>query len=147
MPKLLFVCLGNICRSPAADGVATALSRKLGLNWQIESAGTGAWHAGAPPDPRMVAAAAQRGLDLSGLRARQAVARDFLDVDHIFAMDRQNLADLRQIQPPGAPARLQLFLSEGDVPDPYYGGDQGFEQVLDLIESRMPQLFDSIQRG
>lgn len=95
----------------------------------------------------MVAAAARRGLDLSGLRARQAIAEDFLSFDHVFAMDRRNLTDLRQIQPPAAPAQLNLFLAEGDIPDPYYGGDQGFEQVLNQIETRMNVLLESIQRG
>lgn len=147
MQKFLFVCLGNICRSPAADGVARAWVARQNLNWQIDSAGTGAWHAGAPPDARMVAAAARRGLDLTDLRARQAVAEDFQTFDHVFAMDRQNLADLRQIQPPAAPGRLDLFLADGDIPDPYYGGDQGFEQVLDQIEARMNVLLESIRRG
>lgn len=147
MQRLLFVCLGNICRSPAADGIARSLAAARGLDWQIDSAGTGAWHIGNPPDNRMVAAAAARGLDLSPLRARQAEPDDFLRFDHIFAMDEHNLADLEQIQPENARATLHLFLSRGNVPDPYYGGDDGFEHVLDLITDRMQTLFNHLIAG
>ncbi len=144
MPRLLFVCLGNICRSPAADGIARALVADRGLDWRIDSAGTGAWHAGNPPDPRMIEAAATRGIDLTPLRARQAEPDDFLRFDHIFAMDRSNLADLQDIRPAGATATLSLFLKTEDVPDPYYGGPDGFEQVLDLITKRMDELFETL---
>lgn len=118
--------------------------RKHGLDWRIDSAGTGAWHAGNPPDPRMIEAAANRGIDLTPLRARQAEPDDFLHFDHIFAMDRSNLADLTAMQPHNGRARLSLFLAEGEIPDPYYGGPDGFERVLDLIEARMEILFRTL---
>ena len=144
MPRLLFVCLGNICRSPTADGVARRLADQRGLDWVIDSAGTGAWHVGNPPDPRMTAAAAKRGIDLAPLRARQAQAEDFLRFDHIFAMDQSNLADLERLCPSQATASLNLFLQDAEVPDPYYGGADGFEHVLDLISERMETLFETL---
>lgn len=144
MKSLLFVCLGNICRSPAADGIAKALANARGLDWQIDSAGTGGWHAGDPPDPRMIEAAAAREIDLSPLRARQAVARDFTRFDHVYAMDRSNFANLTAIRPSDASASLDLFLGHAEVPDPYYGGLDGFDRVLDLISARMEILFDQL---
>ena len=147
MPSLLFVCLGNICRSPAADGIARALAAERGLNWRIDSAGTGAWHIGKMPDARMMSAAAARGIDLSPLRARQAEPDDFRRFDHIFAMDHSNLADLEQIRPVEATANLELFLAQGEVPDPYYGGADGFDQVLDLVSARMETLFTRLQQS
>lgn len=111
------------------------------LDWLIDSAGTGAWHVGEPPDPRMVSTASSRGIDLSPLRARQAVPDDFRRFDHIFAMDQQNYHDLQSIRPADAQASLHLFLGERDVPDPYYGGSDGFERVLDLVETRMKTVF------
>lgn len=146
MPRLLFVCLGNICRSPTADGVARRLADQRGLDWVIDSAGTGAWHVGNPPDPRMAAAAAKRGIDLAPLRARQAKAEDFLRFDHIFAMDWNNLADLERLRPSKATASLNLFLQDAEVPDPYYGGADGFEHVLDLISERMETLFETLAK-
>lgn len=92
-------------------------------------------------------AAAERGVDLSPLRARQAEPDDFLRFDHVFAMDRSNFADLDLIRPPEAPATLRLFLGDGDVPDPYYGGDDGFEHVLDLISARLEFLFETLKQG
>ena len=145
--RLLFVCLGNICRSPAADGIARAMVAQQGLDWRIDSAGTGAWHIGNPPDNRMMMAAAGRGIDLSPLRARQAEPDDFVHFDHIFAMDRSNYADLDQIRPPDAPAHLHLFLERDDVPDPYYGGDDGFEHVPDLISARLETLFETLKQA
>jgi protein-tyrosine phosphatase len=144
--RLLFVCLGNICRSPAADGIARHLIAERGLDWTIESAGTGAWHAGNPPDPRMIEAAAARGIDLRPLRARQAIAADFHAFDHIFAMDRQNHQDLAAIRPADASADLHLFLETQDVPDPYYGGPDGFEAVLDMIETRMLSVIETLSK-
>jgi len=146
MPRLLFVCLGNICRSPTADGVARRLVRQRDLDWVIDSAGTGAWHVGNPPDPRMTAAAAKRGIDLAPLRARQAQAEDFLRFYHIFAMDHSNLADLERLRPSRATASLNLFLNNAEVPDPYYGGADGFEHVLDLISERMKTLFETLAK-
>ncbi len=141
--KVLFVCLGNICRSPTADGVFRKLVADAGLQdlIEIDSAGTAAWHIGKSPDPRTQEAAASRGYDLSELRARQAVVEDFYEYDHILAMDLSNLENLQQIQPADATARLGLFLDYApqlgikEVPDPYYGGADGFEQVLDLVEA------------
>jgi len=145
-PRLLFVCLGNICRSPAADGIARSMAAFQRLDWQIDSAGTGAWHFGSPPDARMTAAAARRGIDLHDLRARQVVPEDFLRFDFVFAMDRANLARLEEIKPSDATAALQLFLGDGEVPDPYYGGEGGFDHVLDLIENRMHELFETVRQ-
>ena len=141
--KVLFVCLGNICRSPTAHGVFEKMVTQLGLQDQIEidSCGTGDWHIGGSPDPRASAEAKGRGYDLSHLRARQVVSQDFEQFDYILAMDRQNLADLRAMSPQDYVGRLDLFLNYAsdtelmEVPDPYYGGDQGFALVLDLIES------------
>lgn len=141
--RVLFVCLGNICRSPTAHGVFEAQVRAAGLAGRIsvDSAGTAGWHVGRPPDVRTQRAAAQRGYDLSRLRARQVSPGDFRTFDYVLAMDGENLATLRALRPGDSAARLQLFLdyaqgvAERDVPDPYYGGTAGFERVLDLVES------------
>lgn len=140
--RVLFVCLGNICRSPTAHGVFAYLVRQQKLEQliSIDSAGTGEWHIGKTPDKRSSAAALQRGYDLSVLRARQVNAADFQRFDYILAMDRQNLRDLQQVQPVNFAGELALFLSYGDsgeleVPDPYYGNGEGFERVLDLVEN------------
>jgi protein-tyrosine phosphatase len=143
--RLLFVCLGNICRSPAADGIARRLVRDRGLDWTIDSAGTGAWHVGSKPDSRMIAAARHRGIDLSPLRARQALPEDFYRFDHIFAMDHSNHADLADIRPEDATATLDLFLENAQIPDPYYGGDDGFDQVLDMLETGMEIVFQKLK--
>jgi protein-tyrosine phosphatase len=134
--SVLLVCLGNICRSPTAEAV---LRRKLdaaGLAGRIDvdSAGTGAWHVGDPPDARSQRHAAKRGYDLSSLRARRIEDRDFERFDLILAMDDANLVDLEQWRPVGGRARLQLFASS-PVPDPYAGGPEAFEHVLDVIEA------------
>ncbi|MBF9030198.1 low molecular weight phosphotyrosine protein phosphatase [Rhodobacterales bacterium HKCCE3408] len=127
--RILVVCLGNICRSPAAEAV---LRDRLPAA-EIDSAGTGNWHVGKPPHPPMIAAARARGYDLSQLRARQVRPDDFHDFDLILAMDRDNLADLQAIRPAGARAELRLFRDGGEVPDPYFSGD--FDGALDLIEA------------
>ncbi|ANI59039.1 protein-tyrosine phosphatase [Pseudomonas sp. PvR086] len=139
--RVLFVCLGNICRSPTAEGVLRHKLREAGLADQVEvaSAGTGDWHVGKAPDKRSQAAAKLRGYDLSAQRAQQVTRADFATYDLILAMDNSNLRHLKTMQPAKGKAELDLFLrryqSEVDeVPDPYYDGDQGFEQVLDLIE-------------
>jgi protein-tyrosine phosphatase len=136
--------MGNICRSPAAEGMFRHLLRQEAPKWleriEIDSAGTHGYHTGRPPDPRMVAAALARGIDLSGLRARLVQAEDFATFTHILAMDRANLAHLQTIQPHGTTAIPELLLAPLDdgrlqeVPDPYYGGPQGFDRVLDLLE-------------
>lgn len=140
--SVLFVCLGNICRSPTADGVFQGLVSQAGLATKIkvDSAGTAAWHIGKQPDPRSQKAAANRGYDLSRLQARQVNADDFNRFDLILAMDQANYNDLMLLQPLHSKAHLALFLTYApdlgvtEVPDPYYGGADGFEQVLDLVE-------------
>lgn len=139
--SVLFVCLGNICRSPTAHGVLLHKLTERGLAAQVrvDSAGTGGWHAGEPPDRRTRRHAAARGYDLSELRARQVTPADFARFSHILAMDRANLDDLETMKPAGFAGELGLFLTYGtrgvlEVPDPYYGGVQGFEDVLDLVE-------------
>jgi protein-tyrosine phosphatase len=132
-PSVLFVCLGNICRSPLAEGAMRAAADQAGLAVRIDSAGTGAWHSGEPPDPRAQEVAARDGVDISSLRARQVTARDFREFDHIIAMDLSNLANLRKLAPVDGRARLSLMLDhvpgqEGrPVADPYYGEDSGFD--------------------
>jgi protein-tyrosine phosphatase len=147
-----FVCLGNICRSPAAEGVMRHMLREAGLEGEIEvdSAGTGDWHVGEPPDRRMLQAARARGYDLSRLRARQLVEADFDRFDLLLAMDHSNLAHLRGFRPDGARAELDLLLqryrlSMDQVPDPYYGDQQGFEQVLDLLEQGCGRLLAELR--
>ena len=144
--RLLFVCLGNICRSPTAEAVAAALAPRHGLSLTVDSAGTGDWHLGQPPDPRMQAAARDAGYDLSGLRARQIDVADFLYFDLIVAMDRRNLADIEALRrDAGAPARLlRPFGPDGgsDVPDPYLEG--GFPETVALIERAVDGLLARI---
>jgi protein-tyrosine phosphatase len=154
--RLLFVCMGNICRSPTAEGVMRHLLREEGLEDEvtIDSAGTGAWHVGNPPDRRATAAAAARGIVLEGA-ARQVRPSDFDDYDLLLVADRENLADLRAIAPDEeARAKVRLLrefdpASGGapdlDVPDPYYGGPDGFEDVLDLVEAACRGLLAEIR--
>jgi protein-tyrosine phosphatase len=155
--RLLFVCMGNICRSPTAEGVMRGLLRERGLEdaVAVDSAGTGGWHVGAPPDARATAAARARGVTLAGA-ARQVAHTDFADYDLILAADRRNLRELQALLPAGARAKLHLLrefdpASAGapdlDVPDPYYGGDDGFEHVLDLVEAACRGLLDRLQAG
>jgi len=140
--RILFVCAGNICRSPTAEAVFRHLLAREApeLDVEVQSAGIGSWHIGSPPDARTQAAARRRGYDMSEQRARQVVREDFALFDLILAMDLENLAHLRRRAPAEAQERVRLFLDfiEGgefdEVPDPYYGGDAGFEQVLDLVE-------------
>jgi len=140
--KVLFVCTGNICRSPTAEGVARGLATKQGVEHLFEfgSAATHGYHVGDPPDPRTVAAALRRGYDLAPLRARRVTEFDFIRFDYVLAMDREHLELLQRACPRPHQQKLGLFLEfgerfgEDEVPDPYYGGVQGFEHVLDLIE-------------
>ncbi len=131
-PSILFVCLGNICRSPLADGALRHRVRQQGLGWTVDSAGTGGWHKGEPPDARAIAVARAHGVDIAGLRARQVQAQDFDRFDLILAMDHDNLAGLARLAPMGSPAELCLALDlvagrQGQaVADPYYGDDAGF---------------------
>jgi protein-tyrosine phosphatase len=154
--RLLFVCLGNICRSPTAEGAMRTLVREAGLEDQIEldSAGTGGWHVGSAPDERATAAAAGRGVVLEGA-ARRVRLEDFDDFDLILAMDSANLSDLRQLAPDGERrAKVHLLRefdqpSDGtddlDVPDPYYGDDDGFERVLDHVQAACAGLLAQIR--
>ncbi|CAE6910510.1 low molecular weight protein-tyrosine-phosphatase [Ectopseudomonas khazarica] len=150
--KVLFVCLGNICRSPTAEGVFRHKLRAAGLEGQVQvdSAGTGDWHVGKAPDSRTRQAAQRRGYDLSAQRARQVEVADFQRFDLILAMDQSNLRNLQALRPAGARADLDLYLRRFDlaldeVPDPYYGGEDGFEQVLDLIEQASDALLIEIR--
>lgn len=151
--RVLFVCLGNICRSPTAEGVFRHKVREAGLEDRIEidSAGTGDWHVGKAPDARTRAAALRRGYDLSSLRARQVGAADFSRHDLILAMDHANLKDLQRLRGGASGAELDLFLRRyelevDEVPDPYYGGEDGFEQVLDLVERACDGLLMEVKR-
>jgi protein-tyrosine phosphatase len=145
--RILFVCMGNICRSPTAEGVMRHLLAERGLQDEIhvESAGTGGWHAGAPPDARSARAAAARGITVDGA-ARQVTRADFEDFDLLVAMDRDNLRDLFAIAPPGTEHKVRMLLAGNrDVPDPYYGGPRWFENVLDLVEAACAQLLDELR--
>jgi protein-tyrosine phosphatase len=152
--SVLFVCLGNICRSPTAEGVFRKLVGDAGLHEliRIDSAGTAGYHEGHPPDARATAAAAARGFELAGIRARRIAAEDFESFDFILAMDEENLMDLRRAAPDNARAELRLLLefaagcSETAVPDPYYGGRNGFEQVLDLVTEACAGLLEELRR-
>lgn len=153
MKRVLFVCLGNICRSPTAEGVFQQAVVRAGLDGRvtIDSCGVGDWHVGKAPDPRSQAAARQRGIEIGHLRARQLKASDFHEFDYVLGMDRENLAAMRALQPANSQAQVGLLLDyaglpQSDVPDPYYGGDDGFEQVLDLIERASQGLLDELQR-
>jgi len=154
--SVLFVCLGNICRSPTAHGVFQSMVNAQGLTDKIyiDSAGTGDWHLGRAPDRRAQQQALERGYDLSDLRARLATAEDFYRFDYILAMDRDNFNNLKAIQPHNTDCQLSLFLefcqnpsySEyQEVPDPYYGGDSGFSFVLDLVEDASAGLLEQVK--
>lgn len=144
--------MGNICRSPTAEGVFRHQVSEAGQTdlVVIDSAGTHNYHIGSPPDKRAQQAALQRGYDLSGLRGRQVGAKDFYEFDYILPMDRENLANLSQICPPQEQHKLKLFMefsrgySEREVPDPYYGGNQGFENVLNMVEDAGLGLLEEI---
>ena len=152
---MLFVCLGNICRSPTAEGVLRhlAASEAPELALDIDSAGTADYHIGAPPDLRSQRAALRRGIDISGLRARQVTAADFDRFDLILAMDAENLRELQALKPRGSRAVVKLFLEYApqtkvrSVPDPYYGGDSDFERVLDLTTAASRGLLAALKEG
>jgi protein-tyrosine phosphatase len=152
--KVLFVCMGNICRSPTAEAVFRHYVDNAGLSEKIliDSAGTHDYHVGDKPDSRAQRAAQQRGYDMSKLRGRQVEEEDFRRFDYVLAMDRANLGMLQRISPPDSVTRARLFLefarhhSEREVPDPYYGGGDGFERVLDMVEDAAQGLLEEIRQ-
>ena len=153
MVRVLFVCMGNICRSPTAQGVFTKVVQEHGLEEviSVDSAGTHDYHIGKPPDERAREAAEGREVDLSALRARQVDVADFARFDYILAMDRDNLGILQALCPDDPNGKVRLFMdfapevSEREVPDPYWGGQRGFERVLDMVEAASRGLLDHIQ--
>ncbi|WP_394888238.1 low molecular weight protein-tyrosine-phosphatase [Mesorhizobium sp. AaZ16] len=152
--SILFVCLGNICRSPLAEGVFRAVVAARGAEnaYLIDSAGTGGWHHGSAPDPRSIAIAASHGIDISAQQARKIVPEDFHRFDLILGMDRSNVEDLEALAPADAKARVLLFLdfaegASGEVPDPYYGGVDGFSAVYRMVRQASERLADRLERG
>lgn len=152
--KVLFVCMGNICRSPTAHGVFRGLVEREGLAdvIEVDSAGTHAYHVGEPPDRRARETANRRGIDLGDLRARQALPEDFEYYDYVLAMDRDNYHGLSAICPAGQERKIGLLMDYAEelrireVPDPYYGGNRGFEQVFDMVEAAAVGLLEDIRR-
>jgi protein-tyrosine phosphatase len=153
--RVLMVCLGNICRSPTAEAMLRLKVHEAGLDGRIEvdSAGTADYHVDSPPDRRAIAHGERRGLRMHQLRGRQAGRDDFENFDYVFAMDADNLANLKRIQPKGARAKLGLLLDEApllgarEVPDPYYGGADGFERVLDLVDAACAAFVEKVTAG
>jgi len=154
MVKVLFVCMGNICRSPTAHGVFRALVQRERLddNISIDSAGTHAYHVGSPPDRRAAATAASRGVDLSDLVARRVETEDFEIFDYLLAMDQENFLSLSEMCPDQHIEKVHMFMDFAphmrtrEVPDPYYGGAAGFERVYDLVEAASEALLEDIRR-
>lgn len=147
--RILVVCMGNICRSPTGEAILRAKSEQLGIAADVDSAGTIGYHQGNPPDSRAKAAGEKRGYSFKGMRARKVVSSDFEQFDLILAADKDNLADLVEQCPSHLRDKIALFLSYSDsdydeIPDPYYGGDNGFELVLDLIEEASENVLRSL---
>ena len=151
--RVMFVCMGNICRSPLAEGVLRHLARELGVldRLDIASSGTGAWHVGQHPDRRMAQTARKHGVSLDGQRAQQFAYADLENYDYILAMDRDNLAHIRRMDRKGRHAsKISLFRSfdpdpgDGDVPDPYYGGPEGFERVYQIVDRTCRRLLNHL---
>jgi protein-tyrosine phosphatase len=149
--KILMVCLGNICRSPLAEGILRSKTEKLGLDWSIDSAGTGAWHVGQKPDLRSINVAKKYGIDISKLKARQLVADDIENFDLIYVMDKQNLKDVSSLAK-SKQSKVKLILEEmfkpfdavsmNEVPDPYYGTNDVFEHVYSLLDRACDEIMD-----
>ena len=144
--SILFVCTGNICRSPTAEGVLRSLCKEAAIELRIESAGIGDWHIGQPPDERSQHHARTRGYDLSAQRARQVRLEDFDRFDMILAMDRGHLRALQKLAPAHHHAKIRLFVEGIDVPDPYERGPDGFEEVLDLVEAQCRRLLQELKQ-
>ncbi|RDV24257.1 low molecular weight phosphotyrosine protein phosphatase [Alteromonas aestuariivivens] len=149
-PAVLFVCLGNICRSPTAEAVFRQKARAAGVDVEVDSAGTHGYHIGKAPDKRSQAAGQARGYNFDGVRCRRVDKSDFVRFDYVLAMDHSNLSDLKGMSDPQFHSKIQLLLDFADtdfeeVPDPYYGGRQGFELVLDLIEQASEGLLDRLK--
>ena len=151
-PKVLFICLGNICRSPTAEAVFKARAAAAGLKVHAESAGTSGWHIGEAPDPRSIEAGEARGYSFAGQASRKVIRADFGNFDHILAMDHNNMTALKEICPESYLPRIGFFLDYvpnstiREVPDPYYGGDTGFSHVLDLIEQASDGLIAALKQ-
>ncbi len=151
--KILFVCLGNICRSPVLEAVLRTQMQRAGLDWQVASCGTGDWHLGQGADPRSCASALRRGYSLQTHRARQLAAADYHEHDWLLAADRSNLAELQRRRPAAASAQLSLALpyagiaTPQEVPDPYYGGEAGFDAVIDLAEAFAQRVIERAHRA
>lgn len=150
MKRILFVCLGNICRSPTAKAVFDWKLARAGLTMVTDSAGTIGYHAGSPPDPRAVRMAGRLGLDLSDQRAREITAADYQRFDTILVMDRSNLAEVERRRPSGATVRIDLVMRLApdygveEVPDPYYGGEEGFQRVVDMLSVAADRLIEEL---
>ncbi|HEY1099006.1 MAG TPA: low molecular weight protein-tyrosine-phosphatase [Myxococcota bacterium] len=143
--RLLMVCLGNICRSPTAEATVRREAQRRGVDVVVASCGTGGWHAGEGADARTIRHAKKRGIDLEPHRARQLHDDDFAAFDHIFVMDAQNLSDVLARCPPEHHGKVRRFLGDDDVPDPWFGGADGFERVLDLCEAASARLLDELR--
>ncbi|AMG11770.1 low molecular weight protein-tyrosine-phosphatase [Vibrio vulnificus] len=152
MKKILVVCMGNICRSPTGEAVLRAKAQQRGIEVEVDSAGTIGYHAGNTPDHRSMQAGQLRGYSFNGIRSRQVDAKDFEYFDWILAADKENLADLFSICPEKYQYKLSLFLSHAEldvdeIPDPYYGGEEGFDLVLDLIEAASEAILENVAKN
>ena len=153
--SVLFVCLGNICRSPTSEGVFRSVAENQNLDFEllVDSAGTAGYHIGHPPDSRAIRAANRRGVDLTNLRARRVTHQDYEKFDYIIGMDRWNYDDLKEMAPSDYKGRVCLFMEfasgwdNDEIPDPYYGGPNGFEQVLDMVENASAGLLEDIKKA